>query len=140
MLAGEHPFFDADQQHQREFQPLGAVQGHQLHRVGIFVRLILAGFQRRVGEEGGEIAHVFQLVRALVLAAGGDQFVQVLYPRLGFLAFFRQIHGLEAGVLDGDVRLLVQRQQGDLLLQRIDQIHEATHRVAGAAGQHLVVQ
>lgn len=75
LLAGEHAFLDADQQHQGIFQPLGAVQGHQLHRVGIFVRLILAGFQRRMGEEGGEIAHIFQLVRALVLTASGDQFV-----------------------------------------------------------------
>ena len=116
------------------------MQGHQLHRIGIFVRLILAGFQRRVGEEGGEIAHIFQLVRALVLAAGGDQFVQVLYPCLGFLAFFRQIHRLEAGVLDGDIRLLVQRQQGDLLLQRVDEIDKAAHRVTGATGQHLVVE
>lgn len=140
LLAGEHAFLDADQQYQRELQALGAVQGHQLHRVGVFVRLILAGLQRRVGEEGGEIAHVFQLVRALVLAAGGDQFVQVLYPRLGFLALFRQIHGLEAGVLDGDIRLLMQRQQGHLLLQRVDQLDKAAHRVAGAAGQHLVVE
>ncbi len=140
LLAGEHPLFDADQQHQREFQALGAVQCHQLHRVGIFVRLILAGFQRRVGEEGGEIAHIFQLVRALVLAAGGDQFVQVLHPRLGFLALFRQIHRLEAGVLDGDIRLLVQWQHGDLLLQRVDQLDKAAHRVTGATGQHLVVE
>ncbi|MNZ37837.1 hypothetical protein D3C78_552960 [compost metagenome] len=107
MLAGEHPFFHADQQHQGEFQSLGAVQRHQLHRIGVFVRLILAGLQRRMGEEGGEIAHILQLVRALVLAAGGDQFIQVLYPRLGFLALLRQIHGLEARILDGDVRLLV---------------------------------
>lgn len=56
------------------------------------------------------------------------------------LAFFRQIHGLEAGVLDGDIRLLVQGQQGDLLLQRVDEIHKAAHRVAGAAGQHLVIE
>ncbi len=140
LLAGEHALLHTDQQHQGIFQALGAVQGHQLHRIGVFVRLILAGLQRRVGEEGGEIAHVFQLVRALVLAAGGDQFVQVLYPRLGFLAFFRQIHGLEAGVLNGDIRLLVQGQQGDLLLQRVDQLDKAAHRVAGAAGQHLVVQ
>ncbi len=140
MLAGEHALFHADQQHQRELQPLGTVQCHQLHRIGIFVRLILAGFQRRVGEEGGEIAHVLQLVRALVLTAGGDQLVQVLYPRLGFLALLRQIHGLEAGVLDDDVRLLVQGQQGDLFLQRVDEIHKAAHRVAGTAGQHLVVE
>ncbi len=140
LLAGEHALLDTDQQYQGELQPLGAVQRHQLHRVGIFVRLILTGFQRRVGEEGGEIAHVFQLVRALVLAAGGDQFVQVLYPRLGFLAFFRQIHRLEAGVLDGDIRLLVQGQQGDLFLQRVDQLDKAAHRIAGATGQHLVIE
>ncbi len=140
LLAGEHPLFDADQQHQGELQPLGAVQGHQLHRVGIFVGLILAGLQRRVGEEGGEIAHVFQLVRALVLAAGGDQFVQVLYPRLGFLALFRQIHRLEAGVLDGDIGLLVQGQQGDLLFQRVDKLDKATYRITGATGQHLVIE
>ncbi|MNY31598.1 hypothetical protein D3C86_1657670 [compost metagenome] len=93
-----------------------------------------------MGEEGGEIAHVFQLVRALVLTAGSDQFVQVLYPRLGFLALLRQIHGLEAGILDGDVRLLVQGQHADLFFQGIDEIHKAAHRIAGATGQHLVVE
>ncbi|MNH22644.1 hypothetical protein D3C79_825080 [compost metagenome] len=110
LLAGEHALLHPDQQHQRELQSLGAVQRHQLHRIGVFVRLILAGLQRRVGEEGRQIAHVFQLVRPLVLTAGRHQLVQVLHPRLGFLPFFGQIHGLEAGVLDGDVRLLMQGQ------------------------------
>lgn len=43
-------------------------------------------------------------------------------------------------MLDDDVRLLVQGQQGDLFLQRVDEIHEAAHRVAGTAGQHLVIE
>ena len=34
----------------------------------------------------------------------------------------------------------MQRQQGDLLLQRIDQLDKAAHRVAGATSQHLVIE
>ncbi|MNT17458.1 hypothetical protein D3C72_1526060 [compost metagenome] len=45
-LAREHPLFHPDDKHLRELQPLGRVQGHQLHRVLIGIGLPLARFQR----------------------------------------------------------------------------------------------
>ena len=44
-LVREQAFFHADQEHQRELQPLGAVQGHQLHAVFVLGGLGVAGFQ-----------------------------------------------------------------------------------------------
>ena len=79
----EHPFLAADDEHDRELQPLGAVHRHQNDR--ILRRLVLVhgvdiGDERQVGQEGDERLVVVAL---LELHRHGQELLDVLYPRLG---------------------------------------------------------
>ncbi|MNM41798.1 hypothetical protein D3C81_526220 [compost metagenome] len=53
-LVREQTLFHADQEHMRELQAFGAVQGHQLDTVFVLVSLGIAGFQGRMTEERGQ--------------------------------------------------------------------------------------
>src|SRR3546814_8801973 len=77
---GKQPFLHPRQEHQREFQTLRAVQGHQLHAVLAGLRLALAGLQRGIGEEGDQLAQARALVLVATHKARGDrdQLVEVL--------------------------------------------------------------
>ena len=74
------------QEDQREFEALRRVQRHQLHAVVPLLGLALAGLQRRMREERATAA-MLRRPLGLETARGADQFVQVLEPRLGLLAF-----------------------------------------------------
>ena len=50
-LAWEHTLFHTDNKHLRELQAFRRVQRHQLHCILPGIRLPLARFQRRMGEE-----------------------------------------------------------------------------------------
>ncbi len=54
VLVREQAFLQPGQEDHVELQPLGRVDGHQLHRVGAGVGLVVAGLQRGVGEELGQ--------------------------------------------------------------------------------------
>ncbi len=62
---GEESFLHPAQEHGREREALGRVQGHELHTVLTLVGLPLPGLQHRVAYEGGEGA-----VPVLVLRVG----------------------------------------------------------------------
>ena len=51
---GKQPFLQPGQEDHVELQPLGGMDGHQLHRLGARVGLVVAGLQRGVGEESGQ--------------------------------------------------------------------------------------
>ena len=71
-LAGEDAFLPAGQEDQRELQPLGRVQGHDLHGV-------VAGAAVEVHDQG-DVLHIgLQRVEG---AHRLDQFLEVLQPRL----------------------------------------------------------
>ncbi|MCY1538228.1 hypothetical protein D9M68_737580 [compost metagenome] len=57
ILVREQALFHAGDEHHIELQPLGRVHGHELHRVLPGLRLVVARFERGVGEEGRERAH-----------------------------------------------------------------------------------
>ena len=135
-LVREQALFHADQEHQGELQALGAVQGHQLHAVLVFLGLGIAGFQRGVGEEGGQRAHLLFLV--LEVARGADQFLQVFHPRLGLLAFLGLVPGDQPALLDDGLGHQVQRHVQHLGGEVLDQLDETAQRPGGAAGQGLV--
>ncbi len=83
----EQAFFHAHQEHVREFQAFGAVQGHQLNAVFMLVGLSVAGFQRRVAKECRQGRQLFVFFGVFEVARGADQFLKVFYPGLAFLAF-----------------------------------------------------
>ena len=58
LLAGEHAFLNTHHKDQREFEPLGTVQCHQLHGFVKFIRLFIAGLQRGMCQKGGQRAHI----------------------------------------------------------------------------------
>ena len=72
-LVGEQAFLPARQEHGIELEPLGGVQGHHAHHVGI-----VAG--RHVGEQGHVLHERRQGVEFL---QGVHQLLQVLQPALG---------------------------------------------------------
>ena len=48
----KQPFFQPANKYRVKFQPLGGVYRHQLHRVLPCLRLVVARFQRGMGQEG----------------------------------------------------------------------------------------
>ncbi len=100
-LGGEHAFLPAGQEDQGEFQALGPVQGHDLHRV-------LTGAPVQVHDQ----RHVLQIGLQVVEGGHGlDQFLQVLQAGLAGgglvqaqgvgIAAFLQHHLQQAGVVGG---------------------------------------
>ncbi len=81
-LVREQAFFHAGHEHQRELQPLGAVQGHQLYAVFVLFGLGFAGFQHcmvKKGHQRRQLLFIFFLLVGERLGSG-DQFFQVLHP------------------------------------------------------------
>ena len=108
-LMGEQALFHAADEHQGEFQALGGVQGHQLHAIFPFIALSLARFQGGMGKKGGEGVDL-TVFFALKLSGGTDQLLQVLDPRLAYLAFFLAIVIEQAAVMDDMLHLVAQVQ------------------------------
>jgi len=97
------------------------------------VGLGIAGFQRRVVEEGRQGRHL--LVAAEVEGAGGaDQFFQVFHPSLPLFALFFLVEGDQAGLFDDLLHQIVQGQVLGLERQGIDQLDEDVERRGGATG------
>ena len=59
VLVREQPFFQPADEDDVELQALGRMHGHQLQRVVAFAGLVLAGFERGMGEEGREVGRQF---------------------------------------------------------------------------------
>ena len=57
VLVREEAFLEAGDEDRVELQALGGVNRHQLDRVGAGLCLVVARFERGVGEEGGERRH-----------------------------------------------------------------------------------
>lgn len=109
------------------------MQRHQLHAIGVFVGLAVAGFQRRMGEEGRQRCHVlFAFLRGRLEAAGrGHQFLEVLHPRLTAFALLLLVMRDQTADADGMVDLLEQRQIGRVQFQPVDQVEEGAQRGGG---------
>ncbi len=96
VVVREQAFFEPGDEHGVEFQPLGGVYGHELHRVLPALGLVVARFQRGVAQEGLQRAQGFAAGRlvgwaaaaciglGLGLGLGRSRFVQ------------RQRHGVSA--------------------------------------------
>ena len=137
----EQTFFHASEEYQREFQPLGAVQGHQLHAVLALGGLLLAGFQCGMVEEGRQ--YRLTVILRLEASGGADQFLQVLHPRLAFLTLFAEVEGDQPGVFEGLLDLHMQRLAFAAQRQLVDQLDEGVQRTGGTtrhqlAADHLV--
>ncbi|MNR06204.1 hypothetical protein D3C85_1222670 [compost metagenome] len=57
VLVREQPFLQAGDEHHVEFEALGRVHGHHLHRVLAGLGLVVAGLQRGMGQERHERRH-----------------------------------------------------------------------------------
>ncbi len=94
----EKPFLESHQEDGGKLQPLGGVQGHQLHRVLILFERIEIADQRNSRQESFQIGIVGQVFE---LACDVDEFAQVLNTtehqlvarRSGFLGNFVHVAG-----------------------------------------------
>ena len=97
----EQPLFDAADEHQWKLQALGRMQGHQLDAVLVLVGLGVTGLERGMREKGVHLGQAGVLViLELELAAGVDQFLEVLDPVLALavatlLEMLAQMRGLD---------------------------------------------
>ena len=110
------------------------MHGHQLQRVLALAGLVLAGFERGMGKEGGEVAGQFALGvgRAFLgdeIGRGVDQFVEVLETVLAFL--LRLVMRAQAGLRQHLLDHLGQRQAFAGFLRRLS--ISADERTAGLA-------
>ena len=103
---GEQTVFHAGHEHQRKFQALGRMQGHELHAVVPGLALGLAGLERGVAEERLQLGQpgVGVLARQGKSVGGIDQFVEVLQPVLAF----------PIGLVEGDEARRLQHVLDDL--------------------------
>ncbi len=127
-LVWKKAFFHAGQKHQREFQPLGRVQGHQLYAVLPALGLMFAGLECRLRQERGHgaQARLFVFEGLIKTVRGAHQFGEVFLPRLGAigrlaalipgnqfgLAHHHADHFGQVGRLGGIGQLLDQLQEG----------------------------
>ncbi|CAI8916143.1 hypothetical protein EMIT0196MI5_30307 [Pseudomonas sp. IT-196MI5] len=135
-LVREQAFFHAHQEHVREFQALGAVQGHQLNAVFVLVGLGIASLQRRVTEESCQWRQIFVFFAVFEVACSADQLLEVFYPGLAFLAFFRFVIGDQPRLLDDGLGHQVQRHihaLGGEVLDQLDKRAKGTGRTTGQA-------
>ncbi len=111
-----------------EFQPLGGVHRHQLQRIASGFGLVLAGFQRGVGQEGvqGVLFRFLRKQRRRV-----DEFVEVFQPVGAFLVGAVVVG--ETRGLDDVVDDFGQLQVGGGLLDILDQLGEACDLAAAGA-------
>ena len=138
----KQPLLHSDQEHQRELQPLGHVQGHQLHAVLAGGALPLAGFQRSVGQKGVQPVRFFRvhsdhhrIGMGDEIAAGVDQFFQVLDPDLALVVPGLFVHRPQTAVGDDVLDPFRQWPTVAVTVQRLDQVQEPAHRVGGPATQ-----
>src|SRR5688572_1856434 len=79
----EEPVLQTAQEHHRELETLGRVQGHHLHAVLPGLGLTFAGFEHRVREKRRERRHAGIL--GLETARRADELLQALEPRLALV-------------------------------------------------------
>ena len=126
-LGGEDAFLPARQEDQREFQPLGRVQGHDLHRVRLrsAVEVHDQGDVLQIGFERLEVPHRL------------DQFLEVLQPGLGGRAL---VEAEGVGIAALLQHLLHQARMGEasgLVAPAIHVAQEVGQRGPGARGQFV---
>src|SRR5262245_49611628 len=132
----EQAVFHTAEEHDRKLQPLRGVQRHHLHAVFPRVRLLFTGLQYRVRQEACE-RQSFRLGVGLVTARGADEFFQVLDSRFAAVAALLLEVREQAARVDDVIDLLVQRQGADLLVQLLDEQHEAVKVLAHAGAELL---
>ncbi|RMR60167.1 hypothetical protein ALP84_05238 [Pseudomonas cichorii] len=137
-LVREQPFFHAHQKHVREFQALGAVQGHELNAVFVLLSLRVASFQRRMAEESCQRGQFFIVFIVLEVARSADQFLKVFHPCLTFFTFFLLVISDQPRLLDDGLGHQVQGHFHDLGREVFDKFHEHVQGTGSAAGQALV--
>jgi hypothetical protein len=86
-LMRKQPVFHAGKKHHWELQALRRMHGHELNTVFPGVRLPLAGFQGRVGQERVEDRHLFSWIHTESFGSA-DQFLQVFDLCIAALTFF----------------------------------------------------
>ncbi len=131
----EEPFFHADHEHHRELEPLGGVQGHQRHAVGVAVPGVDVADQRHLLEVVLQRpAHRRRLLHAL------EELVEVLQPiaRLGapVLAQHRPV----AALLDQPRGQLRIRHLGEARAEPLDHRGEGAHVLALLRLEELALQ
>ena len=106
ILVWKKALFQSADKYGMKLQSLGGMHGHQLECFLPRRRLVLAGFQRGMGEEGRErVWRILVILRAMLQYESGgsvDQFVQVFQPFGAFL--FRLVVGDQAAVLQACAR------------------------------------
>ena len=121
-LVREQPVLQPAQEHHRELETLGRVQGHHLHAVLPGLGLSLAGFEHRVRQERGERRHA--RILGLEAARRADEFLQVLEPRLALVRLLLAVVRDEPARLDDMIDLLVQRQPARRGVELLDEREE----------------
>ena len=112
LLARKQAVFEADQEHERELQPLRRMQRHQLHAILPGLALAFAGFERRVRKKGGQFRKArFEVVgRAPKAARHVDELVEVLDARLGAAATVLLVEIAQSGARHRAFDLLGERE------------------------------
>src|SRR5690554_6824310 len=105
-LMREQPFFYPSDEDHRKLQPLGRMQRHQLHAIFEFIRLMLAGIECRLGQEGFKRYHALARlgwIKDIPLGeatSSVDQLFQVLHPGLTLFSFLATVMLDQTGGLD----------------------------------------
>ena len=140
----EQALFEATQEHDGEFQPLGRMQRHHLHGVFASPGLRLTAFQHRVRQEGVQRVHGFTAVRRHLVgfegAGRGDEFVQVFDARLALAVFFLLEMFTQTRARDDMVHLLVQGQAAGFLGQLVHQLQKPGQGLVTLRAQHAGAQ
>ena len=122
----QHPLFDANEEHVRELQPFGRVEGNEGDRVAVvavLVELVDVLDQRHIFEERRQRVFRCQLIVVLGFVA------QLLDVGPAFLAFLGRVPLEElfvAAALEDQVDDVQHRAVGQLLADRLDDVGEAT--------------
>ena len=139
-LVWKQPVLHAGDEHQRELQALGRVQGHQLHAVVPAFALGLAGLQRRVAEKGLQLAEprIGVLLRHEVGIGRVDQLAQILHAGLhAFLGLFGIVVG-QSALVDHALHLVAERPVLHPLPHALDQPDEVRDGGAGPRGENAL--
>ena len=135
---GEESLFEAGEDHHRELETLGAVQGHQPDaRIAIALLLVHIGQQRQAVDEAAQRR---LRLAAFVLARRRDELREVLDARLRvFAAILAQIVQVSASIerlADRDGDRILPRDLGE----RDEQIAKHGQRRRRPAGEGAVLQ
>ena len=109
-----------------------------MHAVVVLAGLLLAGFERRMGEKGGEgieLLLAFVGEGDKVLVRGGGKLFQVLRPGLRAVRALPLVVREESAALDRHAHLLAGSQSARLRLEIVDERDEALERDGGAAAE-----